>query len=213
MPNPKQQEVLSPKSSESNSFSGTHYRKRANRKDVKYKTLLRRCRRFFQKAFDSETTYLTRRRFKGPGFFKEQVSKFAQEIMPEGWEPSLELEFYLASFLYPQHIMENIAPFLREGQDVEAYRTIAAKIHDILYNYTHIKLRAFTKMQELAFLFRVYYKRGAEKEKADKQLGECLENIYKECGGEAKLLRPIPAKGLIKVEPIRISLADLLRSL
>jgi hypothetical protein len=65
--------VCSGKQEEDNMKSATF----SKRKDVVYKTLLRKVRKYSQKLFNSSTKYLATKRFKPNSYYREKLEIFA----------------------------------------------------------------------------------------------------------------------------------------
>jgi len=76
------------------------------RRDVLYKGILRKCRKYFQNRFLSETGHVKYRKSKPKRYasLKENLRQFCQKNFPDSQE---EMDFYLGSFIYPNE-MEKI---------------------------------------------------------------------------------------------------------
>ena len=53
----------------------------SKRKDVVYKTLIRKVRKYLQRLFNSSTKYIATKRFKPAEYYKEKITQFAQNLL------------------------------------------------------------------------------------------------------------------------------------
>lgn len=148
----------------------------SRRKDVIIKTLLRKCRRFFQKEFNLKTNYLKLKRKMDASFYRVCLAKYIRNEL--NFEPTDELIIFLGALLYQQDLEKAIDTFVTPGFDVASIKKELEIVHEILYKYSHEKFRAFTKQKsEFGVFFSVYYSTGADADRVDPEYEQGLEII------------------------------------
>ena len=101
------------------------------RKDVVFKTLFRKIRKFLQKDFNERTGFLRGKRFKPPQFYLGKVKMYVAESMDIDLREVSILKT-VGCFLYPKD-------YERLGDDPEA-ESIMEKVSDVMYKYSHQKM-------------------------------------------------------------------------
>ena len=121
------------------------------RKDVIFKTILRKCRRSLQDKFNDLTGYFGNKML-GPQFLKDSILAFHNSI--NSIPSKLDLIFYLGALLYPQEMSRGVDCFFESDKKDrvklrKVYRAKIQKVHDVLYRYSHEKMDYFIKVPEL----------------------------------------------------------------
>lgn len=161
------------------------------RRDVTYKTILRKCRKYYQLEFNETTGYLKRKKKEPCSFYKNCILKFVEESFK--FETHLDVSFHLGALLYPQEMIRGIESFVYpEGvktftpkkvvkRKLETHRQQVDKLHSILYKFTHEKLDKFIAVPELAAIFLNYIQNGAGSDVDDKEFKYEFIDLTKRC--------------------------------
>lgn len=123
----------------------------SKRKDVVFKTLLRKCRKFLQKSFNSNTKYLQKKRFKAKSFYREKIVEFASEELGIPSPSEIQIQT-LATFLYPQDALKGIEHF----QNAQQIKSWGQDTKDLLYRYSHEKLRSIMDKDGMLQMFQYF---------------------------------------------------------
>lgn len=131
------------------------YKLFSRRKDVIIKTLLRKCKKYFTKHFNSSTSYLkTEKRKFGSRVYKATLETYITKVLQI---PITEdLLIFLGVFLYPKDLEDNMDLFVSPNYSQEKISTLLTKIHEILYKYSHKKFHLFSKNKEFKLLFTYF---------------------------------------------------------
>jgi hypothetical protein len=141
------------------------------RRDVTYKTILRKCRKYYQTLFNKTTGYLKQKKKEPCSFYRKCVLKYIEDSFD--FDTSLNVSFHLGALLYPQEMVRGIESFVYpEGikpftpkkvvkRKIETHKQQVDKLHSILYKFTHEKLDKFIAVPELAAIFLNYIQFGA----------------------------------------------------
>jgi hypothetical protein len=161
------------------------------RRDVTYKTILRKCRKYYQTKFNETTGYLKQKKKEPCSFYRKCVLQFIEENFQ--FETHLNVSFHLGALLYPQEMVRGIESFVYpEGvkpftpkkvvkRKIETHRLQVDKLHSILYKFTHEKLDKFILVPELAAIFLNYIQFGAGKDVEDKEFSYEFGDLTKRC--------------------------------
>lgn len=161
------------------------------RRDVTYKTILRKCRKYYQLEFNETTGYLKRKKKEPCSFYKNCILKYLEESFK--FETHLDVSFHLGALLYPQEMIRGIESFVYpEGvktftpkkvvkRKLETHRQQVDKLHSILYKFTHEKLDKFIAVPELAAIFLNYIQNGAGSDVEDKEFKYEFIDLTKRC--------------------------------
>lgn len=136
---------------------------RRKRKDIVFKSLLRRCRKYFQADFDHFSNYTKLKKRRSDGYFYEQVNNYVQQKFE--LVSNSKFSFYFAAFINSkvtknQYIKSEIAKLYPERYSTfenntrDKMQEEVEKIHDILYHFTYEKMILFFEYQELGYLFK-----------------------------------------------------------
>lgn len=192
----KQQKTVSPPPStchDSDEEAASHwFASTKKRKDVILKTVLRRCRKFFQSELSSLTGFVCSKKEKVNDPLVPALRQLLNELPPA--HANMDLLFFLGCLVYPQDAKRNVSKFLegtspdeREAKK-EEYLFLIDKIHNVLYKYSHEKLESFCKIPALAHLFNFYFSQSQDK--LDGQYKEGYDYVHCQC---SKTLRKFNA--------------------
>ena len=92
------------------------------RKDVIFKTILRKSRRQLQGRFNALTNYFGERKGKGGEWLKTCLVKFASQDDYLSTRPDLNLVFNLGCFLYPQDVSKHVDQFFESEKSERVKR-------------------------------------------------------------------------------------------
>lgn len=139
------------------------------RKDVILKTLLRKCRKYIQKDFNSKTNYLKRKRTMDTGFYKACLLNYLAEELQV--YPDEKLVIFCGCLIYQQDLQKEIDTFVSPHFDSASIKSTMDEIHEILYRYSHEKFREFTNSHNAEFnpIFSHYSQNGSATEMSDKE--------------------------------------------
>ncbi|CAI2369026.1 unnamed protein product [Moneuplotes crassus] len=133
------------------------------RRDVTYKTILRKCRKFYQTRFNHHTGYLKNKKKEPCSFYRACILKFIDSYFE--YNTHLNVSFHLGCLLYPQEMTRGIESFVYPNgvktftpkkvvkRKIETHKQQVDKLHSILYKFTHEKLDKFISVPELAAIF------------------------------------------------------------
>ena len=148
----------------------------SRRKDVIIKTLLRKCRKFFLKDFNSKTNYLkTAKRKFGSSVYKSLLEDYINRVFQIPC--SRKMLIFLGVFLYQQDLEDNLDLFASPNYSPKDIKTLIMTVHEILYKYSHQKFYYFSKNEEFKFLFNYFEKLGTEEVKTDREYALGLDII------------------------------------
>jgi len=161
------------------------------RRDVTYKTILRKCRKYYQTLFNHTTGYLKQKKKEPCSFYRKCVLQFIEDSFE--FETGLNVSFHLGALLYPQEMVRGIESFVYpEGikpftpkkvvkRKIETHKQQVDKLHSILYKFTHEKLDKFIAVPELAAIFMNYIKYGAGTDVEDTEFKYEFMDLTKRC--------------------------------
>jgi len=148
----------------------------SRRKDVIIKTLLRKCRKFFLKDFNSKTNYLkTAKRKFGSSIYKTLLEDYINSVFQV--DCSEKMLIFLGVFLYQQDLEDNLDLFTSPNYSPKEIKKLITTVHEILYKYSHQKFYYFSKNKEFKFLFTYFEKLGTDEVKADREYAIGLDII------------------------------------
>mmetsp|Transcript_3718 Transcript_3718/g.4330 ORF Transcript_3718/g.4330 Transcript_3718/m.4330 type:complete len:200 (+) Transcript_3718:240-839(+) len=161
------------------------------RKDVILKTILRKCRRVLQDEFNEKTGYFANRKMQGHQFLKDCIQKF-HDSLPNKPE-SLNLLFYLGAMLYPQEMSRGVDCFFECDKNERVkkrkfFRAKIQKVHDVLYRYSHEKMDYFVNVEELSYLYSIFYKRTVAHNNEDMYYMNGVTEIFERCKDTLKTI-------------------------
>jgi hypothetical protein len=150
----------------------------SKRKDVIIKTLLRKCRKFFVKDFNTSTDYKKLKRRQGNQVYKDLITTYLTNLLGESVNDSL-IAFF-GAFVYKADFDANMDSFYSGCPNLtqDEIQTQAEKIHEILYSYSHQKFRTFKDNLNFMPIFMHFYKNGSETLKKDPESRAGLEIIH-----------------------------------
>ena len=154
------------------------------RKDVIFKTILRKCRRELQDQFNEMTQYFPNRKLQGHQFLKDCMVKFHDSIKDK--PEHLDLLFYIGAVLYPQEMSRGVDCFFEcdrkdRVKQRKVYRAKIQKVHDVLYRYSHEKMDYFVNVPELSYLFSIFYKKETLNGLNDHSYTNGATEIFERC--------------------------------
>lgn len=161
---------LKPKNKKKRSRLGAPRRRR---KDIVFKSLLRRCRKHYQNEFNKFCSYSKVKKRRQDSFFFEQVINFIK--VKYAYHQSDNLVFFMAALINSKDMIKSARYFLREDESLEELIAEINKVHDILYKFTHEKMHSFFEYTELRFLFTHYV--GDQKQNIPKGFNQQLETM------------------------------------
>ena len=163
------------------SKSGNALMKRGSRKrkDVVLKTALRKCRKYLQQRLVSLTGFVCSKKVKENDPLLPALDKLLEE-MPQAPE-KLKILFFMAALLYPTDAKRNVDKFISSPKEKASTLKLIQNVHDVLYKYSHEKLKYFCSVPELAFLFEHYYHHGDAQEDTDPGFQQALKVIHADC--------------------------------
>ena len=141
------------------------------RRDVTYKTILRKCRKYYQTKFNKVTNFLKRKKKEPCSFYKASILKFIDSWFE--FKTNLNVSFHLGCLLYPAEMTRGIESFVYPDgvkaftpkkvvkRKIETHKQQVDKLHSILYKFTHEKLDKFISIPELAAIFINFIENGA----------------------------------------------------
>ncbi|CAI2382360.1 unnamed protein product [Moneuplotes crassus] len=144
---------------------------RRRRKDIIFKSILRRCRKYFQSEFNNFCNYSRVKKRRSRTFFFEQITKFYVHMFQEEC-PDLLI---FSAFLNSKDTIKTIDLYTSEESEIESKKQQVRKIHDILYKFTHEKMGVFFEYSLLNFLFKKFVE--VEKESLPKGYMQQLETM------------------------------------
>lgn len=154
-----------------------------------YKTILRKCRKYYQTKFNEETGYLKSKKKEPCSFYKACILKFIDTCITT--ETHINLSFHLGCLLYPQEMTRGIESFVYPDgiktftpkkvvkRKIETHKQQVDKLHSILYKFTHEKLDKFISVPELAAIFLNFIENGAGKDVACDEYKEEYADLSK----------------------------------
>ena len=161
------------------------------RRDVTYKTILRKCRKYYQTKFNEETGYLKSKKKEPCSFYKACILKFLENKFE--FETHLNVSFHLGCLLYPQEMIRGIESFVYPDgvktftpkkvvkRKIETHKQQVDTLHSILYKFTHEKLDKFISVPELAVIFLNFIQNGAGDDVNSAEFIEEYEDLSKRC--------------------------------
>lgn len=132
---------------------------RRRRKDIVYKSLFRRCRKYYQSEFNDFCNYAKVKKRRAANFYYEQMKKFVQNKYGDCNQE--ELVFFMAALINSKDMIKSAKYFINEESFDEKIEEIN-KVHDILYKFTHEKMNQFFEYSQLNFLFKNYVDKQKE---------------------------------------------------
>ena len=161
------------------------------RKDVSYKTILRKCRKYYQQRFNQHTGFLRNKKKEPCSFYRDCVLKFIEEWVPI--KTNLNISFHMGALLYPQEMIKRIESFVYPNgiknftpkkvvkRKLDTHRQQVEKLHSILYKFTHEKLEKFVSVPELAAIFLNYIEQMNEMADEDENSVKHMKDLTKRC--------------------------------
>jgi hypothetical protein len=119
------------------------------RKDVVYKTILRKIRKEYLNEFNTRTKYILTKRSRKPTYLLEKLEEYADFLL-DGKNSDLtdELVFFMGCIFYPKH-MKNIYSTAQKLQEIET-------VHSSLYSFTKKKLSNLESYGAYHFLINLF---------------------------------------------------------
>ncbi|CAI2362316.1 unnamed protein product [Moneuplotes crassus] len=161
------------------------------RRDVTYKTILRKCRKYYQTRFNHHTGYLKNKKKEPCSFYRACILKFIDSYFE--YNTHLNVSFHLGCLLYPQEMTRGIESFVYPDgvktftpkkvvkRKIETHKQQVDKLHSILYKFTHEKLDKFISVPELAAIFVNFIQNGAGKDVASQEFKAEYDDLLKRC--------------------------------
>lgn len=161
------------------------------RKDVYYKTILRKCRKFYQQKFNSHTGFMRNKKKEAWSFYRDWIFKFIEEVV--SIKTNLNISFHMGALLYPQEMIKRIESFVYPNgiknftpkkivkKKLETFKLQVEKLHSILYKFTHNKLEKFISVPELAVIFQNYIEKSGDLESDDELFQKHIKDLLKRC--------------------------------
>lgn len=159
------------------------------RKDVTYKTILRKCRKYYQTRFNDVTGYLKSKKKEPSTFYRACILRFLEGDFQ--FDTRMNVSFHLGCLLYPQEMVRGIESFVYPDgvktftpkkvvkRKIETHKQQVDKLHSILYKFTHEKLDKFIAVPELAAIFMNFIQYGAGADVEDEEFREEYEDLTK----------------------------------
>jgi len=159
--------------------------------DVSYKTILRKCRKYYQQRFNLHTSFLRNKKKEATGFYRDCIDKFITDHVDI--KTNLNINFHMASLLYPQEMIKRIESFVYPNgiknftpkkvikRKLDSHKGHVEKLHDILYKFTHEKLDKFISVPELALLFMHYIEKCGNAEFSEEDEQRHIKDLTKRC--------------------------------
>ena len=147
----------------------------SRRKDVIIKTLLRKCRKFFIKDFNSKTGYMKQKRRLTNKIYSSLIKEYLNSVLNINCDD--DTTAFLGAFLYQQDLEDNLDLFCSPNLPPAAIKDKTAKIYEILYKYSHQKFRVFSKTSEFLPIFLHFYNHGSAALTKDSEYAAGLEII------------------------------------
>lgn len=171
------------------------------RKDVVFKTILRKCRKYYQTVFNLKAGFLKSRKSQPCSYYRECIQKFIDQVVTI--KCNHDLSFHMGALLYPQEMVRWIETFIYpEGvktftpkkvvkRKVESHKLQVDKLHNILYKYTHEKMKKFISIPELSVIFLNFLEKYMQDPKEwgpdeKEQLKELVKQCKKSLKGRKK---------------------------
>ena len=157
--------------------SKTRIRKKlfSRRKDVIIKTLLRKCRKFLTQDFNTATNYAKQKRRLGNSILADQLKTYLTSVVKV--QASDSLVAFLGALLYQQNMESNLDNFTGTDLTPAQVKQTSAKVHEILYKYSHQKFKLFVEYTEFVPIFMHFYKNGTDELKNDSEYEAGLQII------------------------------------
>lgn len=127
----------------------------SRRKDVIIKTLLRKCRKFFMQDFNAKTNYMKQKRKFTNAIYLNLLKNYLTSVLKINDSESLVA--FLGAFIYQQDLEDNLDSFASTNLSPLTIKDKSAKIHEILYKYSHQKFRVFSKNSDFLPIFTYFY--------------------------------------------------------
>eukprot|EP00347_Sterkiella_histriomuscorum_P024100 403332311 len=136
------------------------------RKDVVYKTILRRLRKDFLNEFNEKTKYILTKRSRKPDYLTEKLGEYADYLISETQNGSQdkgiinpqelrnELVFFMGSIFYSKH-MKNLYDSKLKKNEIEV-------IHSSLYQFTKKKLSHLESYGAYHFLINNFHEKNKD---------------------------------------------------
>ena len=161
------------------------------RKDVSYKTILRKCRKYYQQRFNQHTGFLRNKKKEPCSFYRDCILKFIEECVPI--KTNLNISFHMGALLYPQEMIKRIESFVYPNgiknftpkkvvkRKLDTHKQQVDKLHSILYKFTHEKLEKFIAVPELAVIFLNYIEQVNPGDIGDEDSVKHMKDLTKRC--------------------------------
>lgn len=159
------------------------------RKDVSYKTILRKCRKYYQQRFNAQTGFLRNKKKEPCSFYRDCILRFIEDNV--SLKTTLNISFHMGALLYPQEMIKRIESFVYPDgiknftpkkvvkRKVDTHKQQVDKLHSILYKFTHEKLEKFISVPELAAIFLNYIEQSGEEEIQDEDYTRHIKDLTK----------------------------------
>lgn len=157
--------------------SKTRNRKKlfSRRKDVIIKTLLRKCRKFLTQDFNTATNYAKQKRRLSNSILAEKLKTYLTSVVKV--QASDSLVAFLGALLYQQDMEAHLDNFTGTDLTPAQIKETSAKVHEILYKYSHQKFKLFKEYTDFVPIFMHFYKYGTDDLKNDAEYEAGLEII------------------------------------
>ena len=145
---------------------------KCKRRDVILKTLLRKCRKYYQKLFNTHTKFLKNKKKELSCYYKNWIEKFIQDCI--SIDTTLNISFHMGALLYPQEMIRWVDKFVYPNgikassrkklmkKKISTYKDQVDILHDILYKFSKEKLEKFISIPELAVIFLHFIEHAGE---------------------------------------------------
>lgn len=142
------------------------------RNDLFYKTLLRKCRKYYWQEFNDATGFSAHKRKKCNSYYFDCIKEYLSKSFKSS--NGIDVSFYLGALIYPEIMVKWVEKFIYPDgvknstpnaiikKKVQLYKAQVDKLQDVLYNFTIQKLELFASIPELASLFLNYVQNGTK---------------------------------------------------
>ena len=147
----------------------------SRRKDVIIKTLLRKCRKFYIKDFNSKMNYMKQKRKQTNKIYVTLLRNYLNSVLNVNNDDKVAV--FLGAYLYQQDLEENMDLICSPNLLSAEVKDTSDKIYEILYKYSHHKFRVFAKNSEFLPIFMHFYNHGSDALRNDPEYQAGLEII------------------------------------
>lgn len=141
------------------------------RKDIISKALFRMCRKYYQSEFYAFCRYASTKKRQPESYYFDQIQSFVKSRYSV--DSDQDLCFYMASLINSKDTKKSLRYFVQDEDELVKKEQEITKIHDILYKFTHDKMRSFFEYPQLKFLFSNFVEK--QKDNIPKGFGTQLQ--------------------------------------